>query len=178
MAKLKQPIDRFEFEKALTARGLSRIAGVDEAGRGPLAGPVIAAAVILPVGWIENGLPAELGELNDSKQLTAAQREQFFTLLTLESDVRFAIAGMDVPTIDRLNILQAAQRAMNQALAGLQPPPQHVLIDGLFVKSVSLPQTALVKGDSRSFTIAAASILAKVTRDRLMREYDRQYPNY
>ena len=170
--------DQFEFERALLQRGVKRIAGVDEAGRGPLAGPVVAAAVSLSAEWISRGLPAELAGLNDSKQLTAVQREGFFERLTAVGDVQFAIARIDAETIDAINILQATHRAMNQALAQLRPQPEHVLVDGLRVKSLRFPQIPLVKGDARSFTIAAASILAKVTRDRLMLEYDRRFPAY
>jgi len=174
----KQLIDRFVFERALLARGFQMIAGVDEAGRGPLAGPVVAAAVVLPVEWIPKGLPSELEGLNDSKQLAPAQREEFFAFLTHAPQIRFAIAWSDAKTIDTLNILQATHRAMDRALAELDPMPVHVLLDGLFVKSLPFPQTALVKGDSRSYSIAAASVLAKVTRDRLMLEYDREFPAY
>jgi len=170
--------DRFQFERALLQRGATRIAGVDEAGRGPLAGPVVAAAVSFPVEWISRGLPAELAGLNDSKQLRDAQRESFFERLTVGGDVQFAIARIDAETIDAINILQATHRAMDQALAQLRPQPEHVLVDGLRVKSLRFPQVALVKGDARSFTIAAASVLAKVTRDRLMHEYDRRFPAY
>jgi len=180
MARLssQEASDRFEFERALLIRGVKRIAGVDEAGRGPLAGPVVAAAVLFPARWISDGLPRELEKINDSKQLTAAQRDTCFTLLTANSAVRFGIASLDAESIDAINILQATHRAMNQALAALRPEPEHVLVDGLPVKSLCFPQTPLVKGDARSFSIAAASILAKVTRDRLMLEYDRQFPAY
>lgn len=171
-------INRFEFELALLARGCMPVAGVDEAGRGPLAGPVVAAAVILPEAWLPSGLPPELEGLDDSKKLTAAQRDRFFAQLTSRQEVRFAIAREEAGVIDQINILQATHRAMNKALAALQPSPQHVLVDGTRVKSMSHPQTALVKGDARSYSIAAASVLAKVTRDRLMQEYDRQWPAY
>jgi len=173
-----QPADRFAFERDLLRRGVQRVAGVDEAGRGPLAGPVVAAAVSLPAGWITRGLPAGLEGLNDSKQLTAAQREKYFALLVANEATRFAIAALGADTIDAINILQATHRAMNQALAQLRPQPEHVLVDGLRVKSLRFPQTPLVKGDARSFSIAAASVLAKVTRDRLMLGYDRQFPVY
>jgi ribonuclease HII len=116
--------------------------------------------------------------LNDSKQLTPRQREDLFAILTSDSEIRFAIAVVDAATIDRLNILRATHRAMNQALARLQPQPEHVLVDGRPVKSMSLPNTALVKGDARSYSIAAASVLAKVTRDRMMQEYDVQFAGY
>ena len=171
-------IDRFAFERAHVAHGRVRIAGVDEAGRGPLAGPVVAAAVYFPIAWIRAGVPAELAGLNDSKQLSARQRDRFFETLTTLPEVRYAIAEADAATIDAINILQATHQAMNAALAALAPAPEHALVDGLFVASLHWPQTALVKGDSRSFSIAAASVLAKVTRDRQMLEYDRQFPGY
>ena len=170
--------DQFEFERVLLRRGVKRIAGVDEAGRGPLAGPVVAAAVSFPADWISRGLPAELTGLNDSKQLTPVQRAAFFERLIAGGLVQFAIARIDAETIDAINILQATHRAMNQALAQMRPQPEHVLVDGLRVRSLRFPQIPLVKGDARSFTIAAASILAKVTRDRLMLEYDRRFPAY
>ena len=171
-------IDRFEFERALWSHGATRVAGVDEAGRGPLAGPVVAAAVMLPHRWREVGFDERLRDLNDSKQLTETQRGEFFAILTAHPEIRYAVAVVDAETIDRINILQATHRAMNEALAQLQPQPQHVLVDGRPVKSMTLPQTALVKGDSRSYSIAAASVLAKVTRDRLMLEYDAKFPGY
>jgi ribonuclease HII len=170
--------DRLEFERDLWLREFTLVAGVDEAGRGPLAGPVVAAAVILPANWANSGFDARLIELNDSKQLTEAQRENFFEIITTHPDLRYAIAIVDAATIDRINILQATHRAMNEALAKLQSQPQHVLVDGRPVKSMTLPQTALVKGDSRSYSIAAASVLAKVTRDRMMLDYDAKHPGY
>jgi ribonuclease HII len=172
----KSAINRFEFERGLLRQGIQEIAGVDEAGRGPLAGPVVAAAVVFPTAWIEGGLPAELDGLNDSKQLTAAQRERYYEFLFSSSLIRYAIAQVGVEDIDRINILAATHRAMNQAIEEIQPI--HVLVDGLHVRSIRRSQTALVKGDSRSFSIAAASVLAKVTRDRIMVEYGRQYPGY
>jgi len=168
--------DRFEFERVLWLQNLTRVAGVDEAGRGPLAGPVVAAAAILPSRWAAAGLPAELAGLNDSKQLTEAQREKFFTFLTTCAEIEFAIALVDADVIDEINILQATHRAMNDALAQLNP--EHALVDGRPVKTMRVPQTAIVKGDARSFSIAAASVLAKVTRDRLMLEYHVQFPEY
>jgi ribonuclease HII len=177
MARTHQ-IDRFEFERALWSAGTTRVAGVDEAGRGPLAGPVVAAAAILPARWAGSGLPRELAGLNDSKQLTAARREYFFAFLIACRDVEFAIARVEATQIDATNILRATHRAMNEALAQLQPQPQHVLVDGRAVSSMAFPQTAIVKGDARSYSIAAASVLAKVTRDRWMLKYDRQWPMY
>jgi ribonuclease HII len=170
--------DRFEFERALWRQNVRRIAGVDEAGRGPLAGPVVAAAAILPARWAESGLPAGLTGLNDSKQLTSAQREKFFSFLTACGEIEFAIAQIDAAQIDEINILQATHRAMNAALAQLNPQPQHALVDGRPVRTMRVPQTAIVKGDARSYSIAAASVLAKVTRDRLMLEFHAQFPEY
>jgi ribonuclease HII len=177
MARLN-PIDRFEFERVLWTQGVARVAGVDEAGRGPLAGPVVAAAAILPSKWAESGLPRELEGLNDSKQLTATQRERFFAFITSCGEIEFGIAQVDAALIDEINILQATHRAMNDALAKLQPAPEHALVDGRPVTTMRVPQTAIVKGDARSYSIAAASVLAKVTRDRLMLEFDRQWPVY
>jgi len=177
MARLN-PIDRFEFERVLWTRGVARVAGVDEAGRGPLAGPVVAAAAILPSKWAESGLPRELEGLNDSKQLTANQREKFFAFITSRGEIEFGIAEVDAALIDEINILQATHRAMNDALAKLRPAPEHALVDGRPVTTMRVPQTAIVKGDARSYSIAAASVLAKVTRDRLMLEFDRQWPKY
>ena len=170
--------DRLAFERELWAQNLTHIAGVDEAGRGPLAGPVVVAAVIFPVSWMQTGIDERLQALNDSKQLTERQREEFFTILTTHPEIRYAIARVDADVIDRINILQATHRAMNDALAQLTPSPQHALVDGLRVKTLRWPQTPLVKGDARSYSIAAASVLAKVTRDWVMLEFDRQFPHY
>jgi ribonuclease HII len=170
--------NRLAHERDLWQQGLTVVAGVDEAGCGPLAGPVVAAAVVFPRAWSEPGLARTLRGLNDSKQLTEAQREKYYSILTSHPDIRWAVARVDAETIDRINIYQAAHRAMNLALAQLQPPPEHVLVDGRPVKSMRFPHTALVKGDARSYSIAGASVLAKVTRDRLMREFDQLYPGY
>lgn len=170
--------DRFAFERELLLQGLTWIAGVDEAGRGPLAGPVVAAAVMFPGRWLKEGLPDELNGLNDSKQLTERQRERFFEVLTTCGEIQFAIAQMDAARVDEINILQATHHAMNDALAQLRPAPQHALVDGTRVKTLRFPQTPIVKGDARSYSIAAASVLAKVTRDRLMAEYHECWPSY
>ncbi len=169
---------KFRYERELLRRGGARIAGVDEAGRGPLAGPVVAAAVIFPADWIVEGLPRALHGLNDSKQLTPEERDKFFAKLTSFAEVQFAIAWSDHTLIDKINILQATFRAMNEALAQLQPAPRHVLVDGNQISSVRWPQTPIVEGDGKSYSIAAASVLAKVTRDRMMIEWDRQWPRY
>jgi len=169
---------RLAHERELWKQGLTQVAGVDEAGCGPLAGPVVAAAVVFPNRWLETGLPAKFRGLNDSKQLSEAEREKFYERLTAQPEIRFAIVSVDVETIDRINIRQAAWRGMNLALDQLQPRAEHVLVDGLRIKWLPYRQTALVKGDARSYSIAAASVLAKVTRDRAMREFDRQFPGY
>ena len=169
---------RLCHECELWGKGLTFIAGVDEAGCGPLAGPVVAAAVVFPSAWATTGLANALRGLNDSKQLTEEQREEYYAVLTTHADIRWAVASVGPDMIDRINILQAAHRAMNLALAQLQPPPEHVLVDGRRVKTMTFPHTALVEGDARSYSIAGASVIAKVTRDRMMCEFDRLYPGY
>jgi ribonuclease HII len=169
---------RLSHECALWKQGLSHVAGVDEAGCGPLAGPVVAAAVVFPKNWLETGLPSKFRGLNDSKQLSEDEREKFFERITAQPEIRFAISVVDVETIDRINIRQAAWQGMWRALDQLQPRAEHVLVDGLRIKWLPYRQTALVQGDARSYSIAAASVLAKVTRDRAMREFDRQFPGY
>jgi len=170
--------NRLGFERELWQQGLLHVAGVDEAGCGPLAGPVVAGAVMFPSQWLQTGLPSKLRGLNDSKQLTLEQREKYFAILTSLPEIRYGIAAVEVDVIDQINILQAAHRAMRLALEKLLPLPQHVLVDGRRVKSLPFPHTPLIKGDARSYSIAAGSVLAKVTRDRIMVEYHRQYPGY
>lgn len=162
--------DRTRFERIAFAQGFRRIAGLDEAGRGPLAGPVVAAAVILPEHLVLPGL-------RDSKKLTALQRERFFEAIHGRATaVGVGVIGPEV--IDRINILQATVRAMIRALEDLAVSPDYLLIDALTVPGVAIPQKALIRGDDRSQSIAAASVIAKVTRDRLMLECDRRYPQY
>jgi ribonuclease HII len=158
-------------ERALRARGFSLVAGVDEAGRGPLAGPVVAAAVVLPDSFQIDGL-------TDSKKVPAARRERFFAILTTHNAVLWSIGRAEVAEIDRLNILRATHLAMARALEALPQPPDHALVDGLPVRGLPVDHTALVDGDALSLSIAAASIIAKVTRDRLMIELDARYPQY
>ncbi|MCX6980425.1 MAG: ribonuclease HII [Verrucomicrobiota bacterium] len=158
-------------EELLRARGLLFVAGVDEAGRGPLAGPVVAAAVILPEGFRHD-------LLNDSKQLTERRRDAIFSEITTSGKIRWAHAIVESDEIDRLNILRATHEAMRRAVAKLDPQPQHVLIDGLPVRPFPVEQTALVGGDALSFSIAAASVIAKVTRDRIMVAHDAKFPGY
>ncbi|MEO6036599.1 MAG: ribonuclease HII [Verrucomicrobiota bacterium] len=178
MAKLLKIPRRFRFEHQLWQNGFTEIAGIDEAGRGPLAGPVVAAAVILPMDWILAGMPKKLKKVNDSKQVDPEKRSVLFAELVSHPQIRFAVAHVDEQMIDQINILQATHRAMNLALGRLAPGPQHALVDGLRVKSLSCAHTAVVGGDGLSYSIAAASIIAKVTRDRLMIEYHALYPAY
>ena len=171
-------ISRFKFEREFLQRGVQRIAGVDEAGRGPLAGPVVCAAVILPNAWIERGVPYKLRGLNDSKQLDAEEREKYYKFITMCGEVLWGVAVMSVETIDRINILRASLEGMNVALEQLNPGPEHTLVDGPYISTLKHPQTPLIDGDARSYSIAAASVIAKVTRDRMMIEYDREFPGY
>lgn len=158
------------FESAARAQGFAAICGVDEVGRGPLAGPVTAAAVILDPDRIPPGL-------NDSKALTEARRAALFPAIMATAQV--SIAHASVEEIDALNILRASHLAMERAIDGLSTNPDHALIDGnLIPKGLTIPATALVKGDARSLSIAAASIVAKVTRDRIMVDLAQQYPAY
>ena len=158
------------FELACQQNGYKQIAGIDEAGRGALAGPVIAAAVILPSNSTLDGL-------NDSKQLSPKQRDQLYDEIYRVA-VSIAVGSMDNQAIDRLNILNATLLAMQEAVEKLIPQPDYVLVDGIHLPQVNVPSKAIPKGDSRSYSIAAASIIAKTTRDRLMVELDRTYPNY
>ncbi len=161
-------------EKELHARGIRPVAGVDEAGRGPLAGPVVAAAVILPDGFSLDGL-------DDSKKLNHRQREALYVRLTEDASVCFFVAQGSSEEIGHLNILRATHLAMARALTGLHENGHqcvHALVDGLPVKGLPVEHTALVGGDGLSLSIAAASILAKVTRDRIMDDLDREYPEY
>lgn len=161
----------FSHESRLLARGLRFIAGIDEAGRGPLAGPVYAAAVILPENF---SLPG----LDDSKKLTAARRENLFEKITENPAVICSIASASVEEIDSLNILRATHLAMRRAAEALREKPCHCLIDGLPVRGFPFPHDGIVKGDSLSLSIAAASILAKVSRDRHMRTLDVEFPAF
>jgi len=161
----------FRYEKKLRAVGVTRIAGIDEAGRGALAGPVVAAAVILPEKFRHR-------KLNDSKQLTPEVREEVYVDLTTDAEIFWATGIIDHGEIDQLNILRATHKAMGVAIAALTPPPEHVLIDGLPVFPFPLPQTAIIDGDCISKSIAAASVIAKVTRDRMMRDFCAQFPEY
>ena len=161
----------FGHERALKKRGILLIAGMDEAGRGPLAGPVVAAAVI----FLEH---RRFGGLNDSKKLTPEFRAELFMQIAKATHVHWAVSVQDVVTIDTINILRATHRAMSQAISALPSSPEHVLIDGLPVPNFPSPHTAIVGGDELSLSIAAASVIAKVTRDRIMEKVDTLYPQY
>lgn len=156
------------YEHQYEEQGL--VCGIDEAGRGPLAGPVVAAAVILP-------RDCEILYLNDSKQLTEKRREALFDEIK-EKAVAFGIGMVSSARIDEINILQATYEAMRQAVSALDPQPQILLNDAVRIPGISIPQVPIIKGDAKSLSIAAASVLAKVTRDRLMREYDAIMPEY
>ena len=161
-----------EHETRLRATGAATlVAGIDEAGRGPLAGPVVAAAVILPENYAHR-------HLHDSKRLSAARRARIYRDLTDDPAVTWAAAALDSTEVDRLNVLRATHEAMRRALHALSRRPDHALIDGLPVQPFPVPHTALVGGDGISLSIAAASVIAKVTRDRLMEEFDGRYPGY
>jgi len=160
-----------KHEHRLLALGFDSIAGIDEAGRGPLAGPVVVAAVILPPHFSLSGL-------NDSKKLTPRARERLYSEITTSSQIRWTSIAISPEEIDRLNILGATHAGMRAVVERLSPGPAHALIDGLPVPRFPCPQTALVGGDGISFSIAAASVIAKVERDRIMLENDRLYPEY
>ena len=163
-------VNMWEIEEGLISQGITAIAGVDEAGRGPLAGPVCAAAVILPQGL-------EIPGLNDSKKLTDKKRRELFPIIK-EQAIAYGIAFASEQEIDEMNILQATFLAMQRAIDQLEGKANFALIDGNREKDFGLPVMTVVKGDSRSANIAAASVLAKVTRDELMEELAKQYPEY
>jgi len=164
------PLDTLAFEQKARGRGYRLIAGIDEAGRGALAGPVVAAAVILPVGLRIEGV-------DDSKKLTPEKRERLFDVIMAQA-LRVGVGMAGHRVIDRINILQATRLAMQEAVGKLSPPPDYLLIDGITTIASPFPQKTVVKGDALSLSIAAASIIAKVSRDRLMRELDLKFPGY
>lgn len=158
------------FESLAKRQGFTIIAGVDEAGRGPLAGPVVAAAVILPDGQ-------RIAGVDDSKKLSESKRSLLFDVI-MKQALSVGVGLSDSQTIDRINILQATLRAMEAAVGSLSPYPDYLLIDGISKTALQLQQKTVKKGDSLSLSIAAASIIAKVTRDRIMDAYDKEYPGY
>jgi ribonuclease HII len=159
-----------EIEQALWSQGIASIAGVDEAGRGPLAGPVVAAAAMFPKNTM-------IDNVDDSKKCTAKQREELFTVI-MEQAVCVGIGIVDHEEIDRINILQATILAMRKSIEHMTVRPEYAIIDGNSFKHETLKFQTIIKGDEKSFTIAAASIVAKVTRDRLMCELDSRFPQY
>lgn len=162
--------DTFSFERELFGRGYGQIAGTDEVGRGPLAGPVVAASVVLP-------MECDFSIYRDSKKLSSRQREYLVEELE-RIGAKVAVAFVSEDIIDDINILQASLLAMKKSLGALPVIPDYILVDGKFQVPLATPQLALVKGDSRSASISAASIVAKVTRDQLMRQYHEKYPHY
>ena len=157
------------YEKECYARGMELIAGVDEVGRGPLAGPVVAAAVILPKA-------CKIPGLNDSKKIPKSKHKEIYEAV-LQNAIGIGIGVKDNQVIDQVNIYEATKLAMMEAIGQLEPQPQHLLIDAMKL-DLPIPQTSIIKGDANSLSIAAASIVAKVTRDQMMEEFDREYPGY
>lgn len=158
------------YENKAYANGFKLVAGIDEAGRGPLAGPVVAAAVILPKDLIIEGV-------NDSKKLSPKKREMLFDVIK-EKALAYGIGIVDEKVIDEINILNATRKAMVTAVESLKVKPDFLLTDAMRIEEIGIPHLDIVKGDSKSISIAAASIIAKVTRDRIMDEYDKKYPEY
>lgn len=164
-----EEIDLLAYEKELYDQGLTLIAGTDEVGRGPLCGPVVAAAAILPVNY-------QLDGLNDSKKLSEKKRDKIYDIL-INDCISYGIGIISPERIDEINILEASKEAMKMALSKLSIKPEHVLIDAVKL-DINIPSTSIIKGDAKSASIAAASIIAKVTRDRMMIELDKEYPEY
>ncbi len=163
-------VDCWEYERAAWANGMLCVAGLDEAGRGPLAGPVVAAAVVLPRDF-------EMSGVRDSKQLSAVARDRAYDRILTEA-VSVGVGVVEPDEIDRINILQATHTAMRAALSNISAAFDFVLVDGLAVPGLPVSSRAIVKGDAKSVSIGAASIVAKVTRDRIMEEMDQRYPEY
>ncbi|MBJ8026642.1 ribonuclease HII [Bacillus cereus group sp. N21] len=162
-------LEMSKYEKALREKGLTYIAGIDEVGRGPLAGPVVTAAVVLPEDFYTPGL-------NDSKKLSEAKRERFYDEIK-EQAIAIGVGIVSPQVIDEINIYQATKRAMLDAIANLACTPEHLLIDAMKLPT-PIPQTSIIKGDAKSISISAASIIAKVTRDRMMKELGKEHPAY
>lgn len=162
-------MDLFENEKRLWSQGYNNIAGTDEAGRGPLFGPVVAAAVILPHDFYLEGL-------NDSKKLTEKKRDKYYDYI-MENALAVEVCLIDAKEIDEINILEASRKAMTTCINNLKVKPDYVLTDAMKL-NIDIPFEDIIKGDAKSITIAAASVIAKVTRDRLLYEYDKKYPEY
>ena len=170
MKKEQSKEDLLKYEKELYAMGFTLIAGTDEVGRGPLVGPVVAAAVILPKNY-------QLEGLTDSKKLTEKKRDKFYDIIMKEA-ISVGVGVVDAKTIDEINILEASRLAMKKAIMDLKVKPEYVLSDAMKLNNIDIPYTDIIHGDALSLSIAAASVIAKVTRDRMMYELDLQYPLY
>lgn len=165
-----EKVDLYQYEKELWKNGINLIAGMDEVGRGPLIGPVVTACVILPKDFVLEGL-------TDSKKLSEKKREEFYDYI-MEHVISVGIGMMDEKVIDEVNIYEATKLAMYQAVEKSKVKPEHVLIDAMKLDKLEMPSTSIIKGDAKSISIAAASVIAKVTRDRMMIELDKKYPMY
>ena len=165
-----EKVDLYQYEKELWKNGINLIAGMDEVGRGPLIGPVVTACVILPKDFVLEGL-------TDSKKLSEKKREEFYDYI-MEHAISVGIGMMDEKVIDEVNIYEATKLAMYQAVEKSKVKPEHVLIDAMKLDKLEMPFTSIIKGDAKSISIAAASVIAKVTRDRMMIELDKKYPMY
>ena len=166
---MKEVIDNYKYEKELNNRGITLIAGVDEVGRGPLIGPVVAASVILPKNF-------QLPGLTDSKKLSEKKREEYYEIIKKEA-IAIGIGIVSEKRIDEINIYEATKEAMNDAINNLQVKPEHILIDAMPLE-LDIDTTSIIKGDLLSISISAASVIAKVTRDHLLYEIDKEYPMY
>lgn len=165
-----QEVNLYEYENELYNKGINFIAGVDEVGRGPLIGPVVTACVILPRDFNCKGL-------TDSKKLSEKKREEYFDYI-MENALSVSVGMMSEKVIDEVNIYEATKLAMYQAIDNSKIKPEHVLIDAMKLENLEMPSTSIIKGDAKSISIAAASVIAKVTRDRMMLELDEKYPMY
>lgn len=174
----KEAVDMLHYERKAWKKNLTMIAGVDEAGRGPLAGPVVAAAVIFDKNLLAKGVPEEWQGLTDSKKLSEKKREFFYEKLMSCTDIHWAVGMVSPEEIDEMNILEATHKAMRQVLEALPEEPELALIDGRPVPKLPCFSEAIIKGDSLSLSIAAASVIAKVTRDHMMLQLHETYPVY
>lgn len=166
---MKEKIDNYKYELELNKKGINLIAGVDEVGRGPLIGPVVAAAVILPVNF-------KLDGLTDSKKLSEKKREEYYELIKKEA-IAIGVGVISEKRIDEINIYEATKEAMKEAINNLEIKPEHILIDAMPL-DLEIPTTSIIKGDLLSISISAASVIAKVTRDHMLYEIDKEYPMY
>ncbi len=169
MKNKKIEIDNYKYERELNSKGITLIAGIDEVGRGPLIGPVVAAAVIIPLNFALEGL-------TDSKKLSEKKREEFYKIIQEEA-LAIGIGVVDEKRIDEINIYEATKEAMIKAINNLSIKPEHVLIDAMKL-DIDIPSTSIIKGDLLSISISAASVIAKVTRDHMLYEMDKEYPMY